>query len=89
MGRILSQSMGAPSGAHTPRRPVQRCLTYQSTKLTMQDHALVTLLVKYGIISPEEMDNSPARYTLLRALGEEELKDNEEEGKRGKIQTRA
>jgi serine/threonine protein phosphatase PrpC len=55
----------------------------------MQDHSLVTLLVKYGIISPEEMDNSPARYTLLRALGEEELKDNEEEGKRGKIQTRA
>lgn len=55
----------------------------------MQDHSLVTLLVKYGIISPEEMDNSPAGYTLLRALGEEELKDNEEEGKRGKIQTRA
>jgi len=37
-----------------------------------QDHSLVSVLVGAGMLSPKEMHTSPARHTILRALGEEE-----------------
>ena len=44
--------------------PTFTCLT--------KDHSLVTLLVRAGIISPEEKQSSSARHKILRALGKQE-----------------
>ena len=38
------------------------------TRLTT-DHSMVTELARAGIISPEQMQNSPSRHIVLRALG--------------------
>jgi PPM family protein phosphatase len=37
-----------------------------------QDHSLARVLVGSGLISPEELHNSPARHKLLRVLGGEQ-----------------
>jgi serine/threonine protein phosphatase PrpC len=38
------------------------------TRLTT-DHSMVTELVRAGVITPEQMQSSPARHIILRALG--------------------
>jgi protein phosphatase len=42
-----------------------------SIRLT-NDHSLVTELARAGVISVEEMERSPSRHILLRALGEKQ-----------------
>ena len=36
------------------------------------DHSMVTELARAGVISPEQMQSSPSRHIILRALGEKE-----------------